>query len=251
MSTIRTHVVLGTGALGSAVIRALQPGDASIRAVNRSGEAPVPDGVEVVNTDLSDADDARRVCQEASVVYFCVQPPYTEWPRLFPPLLEEALTGAEEAGARFVVAENCYMYGPTEEPLTENHPYDATGSKGTTRAEMTRTAMAAHEQGRLEVAIGRASDFYGPGVRSSMVGDRVFRNALSGKTTLVLGDPDTRHTYTYIDDFANGLVTLGEHPEAVGEVWHVPSAETMTTREFIEMIYEHAGVKPRIRRVPN
>ena len=48
---------------------------------------------------------------------------------------------------------------------------------------------------------------------------------------------DTPHTYTFIDDFASGLVTLAEHDEAFGEIWHVPSAETITTRRFVEMVF--------------
>lgn len=95
---------------------------------------------------------------------------------------------------------------------------------------MARTALAAHEGGRLEVTIGRAPDFYGPHVTVSAVGERVFANALREKSITVLGDVDVLHTHTYIDDFTDLLVTLGSHDEATGEAWHVPSAETKTTR---------------------
>jgi nucleoside-diphosphate-sugar epimerase len=62
----------------------------------------------------------------------------------------------------------------------------------------------------------------------------------------VIGDVDTPHTYTYVDDFANALITLGEQEKALGEICHVPSAETITTRQFIEMVYREAGEKPKI-----
>ena len=97
--------------------------------------------------------------------------------------------------------------------------------------------MSAHAAGRVRATIGRASDFYGPHARQSTAGDSIFARALAGKAAQVLGDPETLHTFMFIDDFASGLVTLAEHDEALGEVWHLPSAETGTTRRFVEMVF--------------
>jgi nucleoside-diphosphate-sugar epimerase len=82
------------------------------------------------------------------------------------------------------------------------------------------------------------------------VGDRVFVRAVARKPAQVLGDPDIPHTVTYIDDFAHCLVTLGERQEALGEVWHVPSDETVTTRRFVEMVFREIGARPRLRAAP-
>ena len=248
---VNTQVVLGTGPLGLSLARTLQEQDEDVRAVNRSGDAPLPEAVSVQQADLGDAGQAQDVCEGASTVYFCVQPPYTDWPALFPPLLDNTIDAAEETDARLVVADNCYMYGPTDRQLTEDLPYEATGRKGQTRAAMARTALEAHEAGRVDVTIGRASDFYGPHVTISSVGERVFATALAGKPISVLGNPDTLHTYTYIDDFAQALVTLGEHERAFGEAWHVPAAETITTREFVDLVRERAGTDSRLRPMPS
>ena len=250
MKSNQHHVVLGTGPLGGSVVRALGGMDVSVTAVNRNGHAMVGQEIDVVGADLAEAGQAVRACEGADVVYFCVSPPYGDWPEAFPPLLDNAITAAEKADARLVVAENCYMYGALAGPMTEDLPYEPVGRKGKTRAAMAETAMAAHEEGRIDVAIGRGSDFFGPGVTQSTMGERVFPNVLEGKTVNVLGDPDAPHTYTYIDDFGGALVTLGTEPEAVGEAWHVPSAETLTTREFLELAFEVAGTKPKIRRMP-
>ncbi|WP_325054174.1 hypothetical protein [Kribbella sp.] len=56
------------------------------------------------------------------------------------------------------------------------------------------------------------------------LGDRVFPAGLAGKTATVLGDPDQPHTYTYIPDIGEALAVLGEHPDATGQVWHIPNA---------------------------
>jgi nucleoside-diphosphate-sugar epimerase len=55
---------------------------------------------------------------------------------------------------------------------------------------------------------------------------------------------------TYIEDFGRALVTLGEHDQALGEVWHVPNAETVTMRRFVHMVFESAGHPSRLRPAP-
>jgi nucleoside-diphosphate-sugar epimerase len=110
--------------------------------------------------------------------------------------------------------------------------------------------MAAHKAGKVRATIGRASDFYGPGVRQSTVGERVFGFAIADKAASVTGNPDVQHTYTFIDDFARSLVNLGEHDEALGQTWHVPSAETITTRKFITMVFEELGKPVKIQVAP-
>ena len=63
--------------------------------------------------------------------------------------------------------ENLYAYGPTGgRPLTEDLPLAARTRKGTTRAAMTTALLDVHRRGTVRVAIGRASDFFGPGVRA-------------------------------------------------------------------------------------
>jgi nucleoside-diphosphate-sugar epimerase len=70
------------------------------------------------------------------------------------------------------------------------------------------------------------------------MGNRVFPNLLKGKAANVIGDPHQPHTFTYIRDFARVMVLIGETPEAAGQVWHVPSAETLTTAGFIHRVVE-------------
>jgi nucleoside-diphosphate-sugar epimerase len=115
---------------------------------------------------------------------------------------------------------------------------------------MARRVLDAHDAGEVRATIGRASDFYGPRVRESTAGERIFGNLVDGKRAEVIGDPDQPHTYTYVGDFARALVVLGREERALGEVWHVPSATTLTTREFVELVAEAADVQPRMRVAP-
>ena len=81
-------------------------------------------------------------------------------------------------------------YGPTDgKPMTEDLPLAATTVKGRTRAAMTDELLTAAADGRVRVAIGRASDFFGPGVtQGSTLGERVFGNALAARRADFIGD---------------------------------------------------------------
>jgi nucleoside-diphosphate-sugar epimerase len=244
------HVVLGAGPLGLAVARHLASRGDRVRAVVRSERADVPEGVEVVVADLAVEADAKAACEGAAVVYHCVNPPYANWADLHPPLMSAIIEGAAATGARLVYGDNLYAYGPVDGPLTEDLPYLARGPNGRVRAQIAETLLQAHVTGRIRATIGRASDFFGPYTHQSSVGDRVFARATTGKAAQVLGDPDLPHTVTYIEDFGRALVTLGERDEALGEVWHVPNAEAVTLRSFVQMVFESAGNPFHIRTAP-
>jgi nucleoside-diphosphate-sugar epimerase len=246
------HVVFGTGAVGMSVMDALiQRGRRRVRMVNRSGRVSVPEGVELVGGDATNVAFAREAGEGASVVYVALNPPYDKWPELFPPLQAAVLEGAASAGAKLIAMENLYMYGPTDgRPLTEGLPYAPNTRKGAVRARMSEELMEAHTSGRVRVAIGRASDFFGPRVLASAAGEQVFGRAVQGKSAQVAGDPNQPHTYTYAPDVGGGLAILGEHEEALGRAWHLPSPETLTTRQFVEMIFEEVGKPARIQAAP-
>jgi nucleoside-diphosphate-sugar epimerase len=254
MTATPRHVIFGTGAIGLAVLDALRRRGETARLVNRSGTASVPYDVEVIGGDARDPAFATTVAHGAQVIYQTLNPPYAEWTAQFPLLQAGVLAAAEATGARLVSMENVYMYGrPAGRPLTEDRDYQAHTAKGQLRGRMARDLLAAHDAGRVAVAIGRASDYFGSrGGAQSNLGDRVFPAALAGKTATVLGDPDQPHTYTYVPDIGEGLATLGEHPDAPGQVWHLPNdPDTRTTRQLVEIAYRQAG-QPRgkLRRLP-
>ena len=247
----RLHVVLGTGPLGLAVTRHLAARGERVRAVNRSGRSELPAGVEILAANVADAAEATRACEGAAVVYHCVNPPYARWPELHPPLMKAVIEGAASAGSTLIFGDNLYAYGPVDGPLTEDLPHRARGANGRTRAQIADDLMEAHQDGRVRAAIGRASDFFGPHAHRSTVGDGVFARALAGKPARVLGDPDVPHTVTYIEDFGKALATLGEREDALGGVWHVPNAESVTMRRFVELTFAEVGEQPRLRTAPS
>ena len=236
------HVIFGTGPLAMAVMRDLVSKGKPVRMVNTRGQADVPAGVAVVKGDAYTVESVRELTKDARVVYQCAMPPYTEWPQKFPALQASIIDGVAGSGARLVIAENLYLYGEVNGKMTEGLPYLATTRKGRTRAQLSEAALAAHQAGKIPVAIGRGSDFFGPAVLESAFGARAIRPALDGKTAQLTGNIDLPHTVTFIDDFGKALVILGERPEALGHAWHVPNdTPTLTQRQWMTQFYEEIG----------
>lgn len=238
------HVVFGTGSLGLAVMRELQRRGHRVRLVNRKGRAALPKDpdVEIVAGDASDPASTRTVCAGAKAVYFTAAPPYTDWPALYPAMQAGVVEGVAAAGARLVTAENVYPYGRVSGPMTENTPINPCSRKGELRARLNQELLDADKAGKVSVALGRGPDYFGPlATANTIYGERVFWPALAGKSAQVFGKLDALHTFIYVDDFAHGLVTLGERPEAGGKIWHLPCPPPLTQRAMLELIFRLAG----------
>jgi len=252
MGEDRLHVVFGTGQVGSALTAHLAGQGIAVRAVSRNRPPGLAGGSDWRAADASDPEVAADAANGASVIYQCLNAPYTQWPERFSPLQRGVLAAAEHTGALLVVLENLYGYGPTGgKPMTEDLPLAATTVKGRTRAAMTAELLAAAKAGRVRIAIGRASDFFGAGVtQGSTLGERVFGNALAGRRADFIGNPDLPHTYSYVPDIAAGLATLGTDPRAAGQVWHLPGPQTVTTRALLDLVAGEVGHPVGIRSVP-
>ena len=245
------HVVFGAGQVGRALVARLAGEGKAVRVVSLHRPPTVPEGVDSRVADVTDGEAAADAAKGASAVYQCLNAPYTDWPRRFPPLQRAVMAAAERSDALLITLENVYGYGPTGgTPMTELTPMAATSVKGRARAAMTRELLSASESGRLRMAIGRASDFFGAGVTQSTLGERVFANALADKRADFIGNPDLPHTYSYVPDIAAGLAVLGADERAVGQVWHLPGPETLTSRAVLELIAGEVGHPVPVRPVP-
>ena len=244
------HVILGTGAIGRAIMEELLQRGKSIRTVNRSGQMEeIQDGVEVVAADLFQPGRVEEVTSGAQVVYQAAQPAYHAWVEKFPSLQKSIIDGIARNKAKLVIAENLYMYGLTKgRPMTEDTAHNAHTRKGKVRSEMSKAALAAHQAGKIRLSIARGSDYFGPWGVNSTMGERVFYPLLEGKPAQATGRLDLPHTHTYTKDFGRAMVILGERDEADGQVWHVPNAmPDITQGELIQLFANDAGVEPKMR----
>jgi nucleoside-diphosphate-sugar epimerase len=240
------HVVLGgSGGVGRAVATRLAQDEKHVRAVNRSGQIEaLPAGVEVKAADALDRDSLIKVCAGATVVYHCIHP--KEDPSQMVVMTENIVAVAEMANARLVMAASAYPYGKVDRPMTEDMPHKPEASSGEFHARAAEVVMEAIAAGRLPAAIGRASNYFGPYAPRMWPGID-FEVANAGEKMQIIGKRDPLHTYTYVYDFADGLITLGERDKALGEIWHIPSAPTISTGQLLDMMYAEFGTQPNVQ----
>lgn len=242
------HVVFGAGQIGTMVAQRLRARGHRVVQVRRGAGAV--SGVELRRGDLADLAFAEDVARGATALYHCVNLAYDQWDGL-DAITRGVLHAAKTSGARLVVLDNLYMYGAPTGPLTEDAPMRPCSRKGELRVRQATAMLDAQARGEVRLAIGRASDFYGPGVTlTGVFGERFYRRALAGKPAECTGDPAQPHSYSYGPDVADALVTLGARAEALGQVWHLPAAPAEPTAAVVARFARALGRPLRASRIP-
>jgi len=250
-----TLVIFGLGPVGRSIMEQLTAAGRAVTVAQRSQPADLPALARFMSCDATDAEAVKRATAGASAVICAIGLPYdgAEWVRDWPKIMTNLLAGCEASGARFVMVDNLYMYGPQTQtqPLTEDLPLTNFGNKPRARAEITRLWQEAHSQGRVRCVAVRASDFYGPGVGQSIMGDTGLRALANGKAATLLGQGDLPHDMAYVPDVARATITLLDAPEdAYGQAWHVPCAPTLTFRQILQIGADGLGVPLKLSVMP-
>jgi nucleoside-diphosphate-sugar epimerase len=239
------HVIFGTGQIGTRIAHRLVASGHRVRVVSRSAKTAT--GIEAVAGDARDTAFAIEAARGATVVYDTLNPLYPDWKRDLVALGRGPLAAATAARAKLVALDCLYMYGAPTGPMTETSPVAPVSKKGALRAELAALRLDADARGEVQVAIARASDFFGPALANSWFGTRFFERVLAGKPGELLGDPEQLHSYTYAEDVAAAMLELGAS-DATG-VWHVPTLPAMTSRELATRVGEALGRPVAIKRM--
>jgi nucleoside-diphosphate-sugar epimerase len=238
-----THLIVGSGAVGSATALLLAEAGVDVVILSRSGGGPDDARIRRVAADASSIEALLAAAPDAVVIYNCANPAYSRWQIDWPPMAAAFIAYAERTGAVLATVSNLYGYGPVDVPMSEDLPLAADGKKAQVRVRMWEDAKAANDSGRIRAVEVRGSDYVCSGAQS-MVGDRVMPRVLVGKSAQMVGDVDQPHTWTAPIDVARTLITVAADPRGWGRAWHVPSNEPRTQREAVEDLASAAGVDP-------
>lgn len=240
------HVVVGAaGAAGRQVVRHLHLAGHRVRAVTRDGRDVGTPGVELRAADAANPSSVTAACRGAAVVYHCVMPPLGRWRAEFPVITDALVDGAASVGARLVFADDTWMYGRVDGPMTEDTAYRPVSNKGVLRAWLAERLLSAAASGRLPVSIVRAGELYGPGVRS-LIASNVFAAVSRRRTVHWAGDPGLPLTPTFITDFGRTLAAVGASDTAAAATWHVPHPGVTSGRELVSEASRQVGGRPRL-----
>ncbi len=205
------------------------------RVVLLSRSNRLPDGssgVEFQAVDARDAESVARAAAGAGVIYNTANVPYHRWTQDLPVLWRSIAEASARAGAHLVLATNLYAFGEAEEPFTETSEFRPVSRKGRVRADLETEALARAEKGDFRLSMVRASDFYGPGVKDAIFGERFLVPMLAGKPGQLFGNRSSLHSYTYVPDFAAALVAAGHRAAKRPETWLVPNAPAVRIPEL-------------------
>ncbi len=240
-SFAQTIVIGGGSGIGAAVVRALAAKNIPARAISRHCRQEISqDGkTEFYPADVLHRDELIAACHGAQRIYYCANAPYHQWAELLPAMLENVIAAAARANAQLIIADNLYMYPPLAGSITEALPYAPITRKGAIRAQLSEKILAEHKKGSIRAVIGCAPDYYGPNAFNSLIVNTRTINALRNHKALPwMVSADQPHAIIYVDDFAEGLLTLAQQEKALGEIWHIPSPQAITGRQFLTILQE-------------
>ncbi len=246
-----TILLIGYGPVGAATVARLQ--GRQVRVAQRKRPADLPQAIPFVRCDVESRASLRAAAEGAGQIVLSIGLAYSGpvWRELWPKIMDNVVETAAETGARVVFVDNLYMYGPQTAPLTETMPLSDYPLKPAARSAATRIWQAASAAGRVKFAALRGPDFYGAGVKNSVLGDTGLAALARGKSAMWINDADIPHDMAYVPDYARAVVSLLDAPDdAFGQAWHVPCAPIRTPRELLALGAAALGAPLRVRNLP-
>jgi len=236
------YLIAGAGPVGETLAaRLISRGD-NVLVASRSGKSV--GGARSVMVDATDSASLEAAAQRCETIFLATSPTeYHRWRELWPPMFQSAINAARQSGAKLVIVGNLYAYGEhSAMPMTEQSPLLTKETKGRVRKEGWELALAANRRGDIQAVEVRASDYFGPrAAKNAQLGGDFFRPVMAGKKVSVFGSATEKHSWTFLDDFANTLVAASDYEGEWGRPWLVPSDEPLARTEITARINAMTG----------
>ena len=232
------HTILGAGgSVANALTRELLKNDQTIRLVSRKQPALTGKNLSWKKADLLNYAELLDAVKGSTVIYLTAGLVYDKniWAAQWPVIMQNVINLAKETGARLIFFDNVYMYGLVEGRMKEDTPYNPCSVKGEIRARIATQLMDEAKAGNIKASIARAADFYGTDNQNSFFDMMVLDAYAQGKPAQWLGRAARLHNFSYIPDMGRGMYLLGQNPESDNQIWHMPTAQPLAGKQFIEM----------------
>lgn len=248
------QTILGSGgAIGTELAKTLRSYDQHIRLVSRNPQ-PVDPLDELFVADLCNAEDTEKAVAGSSVVYLCVGLKYNikVWREKWPTIMQNTINACLKHKAILVFVDNVYMYAVSAlKHMTEDATTNPSSKKGQVRQGIIKMLFDAINEKNLQACVARSADFYGPGIKNSILLELVYNNLKNDKTALWQQSKNKIHSFTYTPDAAKAIALLGNNLKALGQIWHLPtSKEKLTGQEWTNLIASHLHKKPKLLVLP-
>jgi UDP-glucose 4-epimerase len=172
---------------------------------------------------------------------------------------EIVLDAAARTGARTLVTSTSEIYGKNAEgPVAEDadrilgSPLAARWSYSTAKAVDEILAHAYWTDRGLPTIVVRLFNCVGPRQTGEfgMVLPTFVRQAVAGDPVTVYGDGRQRRCFCHVKDTVAGLLSLLDHPDAVGQVFNVGARNEISMGDLASLVVAMTGSSSPIVRVP-
>lgn len=242
--------ILGAGGcVSNELVKLLSLRKHPFRLVSRRGTSAAG-AAETVAADLADKDQTIRAIAGSSVVYLLAGLKYDHrvWEETWPRIMSNVIEACKRGGSRLVFFDNVYLYGKVIGRMTEDTPFRPSSKKGEVRARIATALIEEWKAGNVTAMIARAADFYGPHAKNGVANALVFDPMSRNQKPMSLVSDVLPHSYSYVPDAAQALLTLAETDSAWNQSWHLPTAPNpLTGMEFIGRAAEAMGKPPKYR----
>jgi UDP-glucose 4-epimerase len=160
---------------------------------------------------------------------------------------------------QILLASTSEIYGKNgSEPLREDadrilgSPGIARWSYSTAKAVDEILAQTYHRERGLPTTIVRLFNTVGPRQSPAygMVIPRLVRQAVTGSPLTVHGDGTQTRCFCHVSDVVRALLSLLDHPGAIGEVFNIGSEHEVSIRDLADLIVAAAGSTSSVKLVP-
>ncbi|HEX9313401.1 MAG TPA: NAD-dependent epimerase/dehydratase family protein [Actinomycetota bacterium] len=254
----------GAGFIGSAVVRRLLRDGHPVRVVDDLSKgiaANIPEGSEHLSGDLTDRDIARRAfdgvdlcfhlaAKIGGIGYFHRYPAdILDENNL---MLSSVFRTATDAGSKVVYVSSSMVFEragefPTPEEAIDRWP-PPFSAYGFSKLIGEWYCRAFHEQYGTPFAIARPFNAYGPGELpedepglAHVIPDLI-KKILDGPRPIeIFGDGTQVRSFTYVDDVADALVTIGLHEEGMGQDFNIGTGVETAIGELLDRLWTLCG----------
>lgn len=260
---MKTLVTGGTGFLGRRLVATLATRH-EVRLLLRptASRRGFPEGVEMVEGDVTDRASLLRAAAGCEAVVHAaalvkIVAPAAEFDRVNVGGFENVMAAAAAGGVRRVVYVSSFIaLGPTERGPGGVLDENASAADRPWINDYERTKTLADRRARHSIETGAPLSvvypgvIYGPGELTE--GNIVLRHVLDlahGRLPALLGRPERRWNYVFVDDVVVGIVATLER--AAPGSRYVLGGENVTQAEFYRLVGELGGIRVPTRRMPD
>jgi UDP-glucose 4-epimerase len=255
----------GAGFIGSAVVHNLLARGEEVRVVDdmsKGGGAAVPREADYIEGDVADPDVCARAFKGVDVCFhLAAKIGGIGYFHRYPAdilddnnlMLSQVFRRATEAGTKVVYVSSSMVFEragewPTPEDAIDRYP-PPFSAYGFSKLVGEWYCRAFHEQFGTPFAIARPFNAYGPGEYpesepglAHVIPDLIKKILSDDRPIGIFGDGSQTRSFTYVDDVADAIVTIGTHPEGQGEDFNIGTGVETSIRELLELLWEVLGL---------